>query len=605
MVVKSAWLGHGEGVEDEMIPHKYGIELAQQLSDLELELYCFRIGWGVEDGGLGKAGHFKEAAQLLWGKPPKQFKWHPWAEWMLEESCANQYLGIAGAGSVGKTDFAAIWAIVNWLADPVNTMVLVTSTSLKESRKRIWGSIREYYMSVKGLPGKLVDSVGMIVNSEYQLGEYGTSDKSGIALIAGEKKKEKEAIGKLIGMKNKKVILIADELPELSESILHAAYTNLCLNPSFQLIGLGNFNSMYDAFGQFVKPRIGYDKLTQDMDEWETERGKCIRLDGLKSPNVLAGKDVWPIYGMKDLAEHKKLGEFSPGFWRMCRSFPCPSGEEFTIYSEADFISGHVHDQPVWVGSYTNIAALDPGFTNGGDRSVAFHARYGMTSNGKMTLAFVGYKELTEDVRLKDQARSFQIAIQYMNFCIENHVSPQNAAVDATGAGIPFSDIVGEVWSNRFLRVAFGGRPSEYPVGTEDPRPALNVYTDRVSEIWYSGVEFVRGDQVRGLDLETAKELKSRRYETVKRDGVAKIRVESKTDMKKRTGKSPDIADAACMCVAIVRERLGGTADLPVQSRGNDVWVKEAVKASDIFEDEQAESFTRDQIWNRTEAIWD
>jgi hypothetical protein len=41
------------------------------------------------------------------------------------------------------------------------------------------------------------------------------SEKCGIELIPGEKKREKEATGKIIGIKNKSVILIADELPEL------------------------------------------------------------------------------------------------------------------------------------------------------------------------------------------------------------------------------------------------------------------------------------------------------------------------------------------------------------------------------------------------------
>lgn len=583
-----------EPPKEKLFKHNYGLELSNKLSDLELELYCFWLGRKPENGGLGRAGHFRKAAEMLWNKNTKHFVWHPWAERMLEAACTHRYLGIAGAGSSGKTDFAAIWAIINWLCATDDTMVLVTSTSLKESKKRIWGSIREYYLAVPGLPGKMLDSIGLIRNDANET----SSDKSGITLIPGEKKKEKEAIGKLIGMKNRRVILIADELPELSEAILHASYTNLCLNPYFQLMGLGNFNSMYDPFGQFVKPKDGYGSINPEMDEWETERGICLRLDGMKSPNVLEGRDIWPIYGMKHLDEHKRLGEFSAGFWRMCRSFPCPAGEEFTIYSEADFIRGHVHDDPIWAGEYTNIASLDPGFTNGGDRSVAYHARYGRTINGKLTLAFIKAVELNDDMRLTDQSRSFQIANQFKDFCVSNHVQPQNAGIDATGAGIPFCDIVSEVWSMRFLRVSFGGRPSDYPVGTEDSRPASQVYADRVSEIWYSGVEFVRGDQIRGLDPETAKELKARRYETMKRDGVAKIRVESKTDMKKRIGKSPDRGDAAAICIAIVRERLGGTADLPTTGRAQDEWLETAKKSADIFPEE-------DDIWSPTESIWD
>ena len=51
-------------------------------------------------------------------------------------------------------------------------------------------------------------------------------ERAGLSLIAAEKSKTREAVGKFIGIKQKRVFLIADELSELSEAILQ----------SFQLI---------------------------------------------------------------------------------------------------------------------------------------------------------------------------------------------------------------------------------------------------------------------------------------------------------------------------------------------------------------------------------
>ena len=95
----------------------------------------------LEKGGEHAEYHFKRIVAGLWPEDgPKPFVFHPWAERMLEAACANKYLAVAGCASIGKADFYAVWAIVNFIAGPYDTMVLVISTSLKDSRKRIWGS---------------------------------------------------------------------------------------------------------------------------------------------------------------------------------------------------------------------------------------------------------------------------------------------------------------------------------------------------------------------------------------------------------------------------------------------------------------------------------
>lgn len=95
---------------------------------------CYKMGLTVEEGGLGAEGHFREAAMLLWGEEnkQKQFIWSPWADKMLELSLLHKYLAVSGCASPGKSDFYAIYAIINWLADPANTSVLITSTSLRQ-----------------------------------------------------------------------------------------------------------------------------------------------------------------------------------------------------------------------------------------------------------------------------------------------------------------------------------------------------------------------------------------------------------------------------------------------------------------------------------------
>ena len=556
-----------------MFEYAYSIKSNEELTELQLEIIAF----GLESrcyaqhgiarppslGGLGRDGHFWKIAELLWGpKSSKHFIRHPWAEKFIYHAARVKYLGVSGCGQSGKTDAAACWAIVNWLADPENTLVLVTSTSLKDSRKRIWGSVTAYFQAAAvGLPGKLVDSLGMIRTIDQQ--GNANNDKAGISLIAGEKKKEKETIGKLIGMKNQNVLLIADEFPELSEAILEAAYSNLALNPVFNMIGIGNFASIYDPFGVFVRPKKGYGTITLEDDEWDTEKGYCIRFDGTRSPNILEGRDrktEYPIYNSRNLKEHREtLGENSARFWRMCRSFPAPLGTEDTIYTEMDLIAGAVSERPTWLSTPTRISALDPSFTNGGDRSMQLICSYGQATNGLWTLCFDEYLPLHDDAG-KRVPRDYQIARAFRDNCMKFGVSPENAGLDSTAAGSVLLSIVHEEWSPLVLGINFSGYPTEMLVSASDPVTARDKFDRRVSELWWVGREFVKYGQIKGVNDDLARELKARKYTTQKGPEGLKIKVETKRDMKDRLGFSPDIADTAAVALDIARSRFGALA---------------------------------------------
>jgi len=584
---------------------RYGILWPEHWLDFDIELTAFRYGspdrcpvvkqikdprkaikWerlsekkrfrAMELSGTTKQEHFKRIVGALWpvtGKKP--FIFHPWADKMLDAACRETYLGVAGCGSSGKTEFFALWAIVNFICAPRDTMVLVTSTSLRESRRRIWGSIEDYWLAVPGLPGKLISSLGFI-RFDDGTGNRTSSEKPGIHLIPGEKKKEKEAVGKLIGAKCPRVILIMDELPELSEALLTAGYSNLSTNPFFQMVGIGNPASYYDPFGVFVEPKDGWGSINVEDDEWPTERGRCIHFDGLKSPNFDQAEDKWPIYGRKQLAEHKNLGETTVSFWRMCRGFWCPTGDEESIWNEADIIRYGGGQGVVWEGLPTPVSALDPGFTNGGDESILYHGLWGKEAgSGKMVLLFTGYDKLRENVTKNDEARNYQIAHQFRDKSEAKRVIPKNAAFDATGGGIPFGDIVHTEWNREVLGVKFGGASTDRPFSEVNRKPASDQVTNRVTEIWYAGVEFLRNGQLRGIPPELARQLCERRLRTRKL-GDLKLEAESKQDMKGRIGRSPDMADAAMILVDLVRERFGGSPGKTSSRVARKDWVKMA-----------------------------
>ncbi len=554
---------------------KYGQQWNALEHPLTIELACFAEGVTEEEGGLGRAGHYKEACRILWGpdNTVKQLVFTPWMERKLDAALKWKYLSIAGCTNSEKSDFCATYGIINWLCSPMDTTVLFTSISLTGSRGRIWGSCEEYWQAAQkqmndSLPGKLVSSVGVIklASEDVKL-----SSRCGLHLIAAEKKKEQEAIGKLIGLKSKRKFLFADELPELSHSIMEAAVSNLdAPGCEFQCIGTGNPNSIYDPHGKFSKPKAGWRSVSTADDEWETDLGYCVRFDATRSPNILAGEVLYPWLPTAEQIEKKKieLGEESLSFYRMWRGFWCPTGGSESVVSEADIV-GYECEKHVafWTGAVMWIAFLDPGFTNGGDRSILYFGKLGMNAETKkMTLDFMDYVPLFENTMLKDVSRNYQIVRQFKAECEKRGITPDRAAVDDTGAAA-FGDIVWEEWSRQVTRINFGGKASMTRVSAMDKTKSSDKYANRVTEIWCSMREYIRSNQIRGIEADLGTELCARRMVQKKSGLDLRAQVEPKPLMRARTGKSPDIGDSGCGMLCFARDKFHFRADRIEQMR--------------------------------------
>lgn len=536
---------------------KYGLKFPPGTNPLTIELAAYRLKRSPEQGGLGTYRHLKNVIDMLWNRPgsPVKWVWTPWAEQFMKAACETQYLGVAGCAGSGKSYAAAVLAIVEYLCSPHNTIVILTSTTLREARKRIWKGICEYWAAVPGLPGKMVDSLGTIrgINSRGE-----PWDGSGIVLIPAEKSSEKDALGKLIGIHQDRVVLMLDEATELPESIYHAAKTNLSQNPYFALRALANPASYYDTFSLIAAPKHGWASVSEDDHEWETDSGKLIRFDAEESPNVLAGKEIYPWLPTREKIEaiRTQYGEKSLGFYRMVKGFWPPEGVSNGIYAEADLVRGLASTPAAFEGQTTRIAGLDLSFTHGGDRTIAFFGTFGSDKDGKKMIQFDDWVLLKEDITSKGNPRAFQIAQQFIAECASRGVSARNAGFDSTSGGSTFGDVLAVCWNQSdFLRVNFSGNASARPISATDKTLAKDRYKNRMSEIWYMGAELIRSGQLRGVSPALARELCSRNYETT--DGGKKIRVEAKREYISRVGKSPDLADAAMIMLDVARQRFG------------------------------------------------
>ena len=509
--------------------------------------------------------HFKAIALCLWpedgpeGTP--RFIWHRWAHDMLNAVCQHNYVAIAGPGGAGKTEFMAIWLIIQFLCDPQNTICLATSITIGVSRKKLWGKIVEFWTPCEslGMPGKLVDSLSIIRYID-QDGVATKGDLAGISLIVGEKRKEREAVGRIIGIHQERICFVADDLTELSEAVTEAAFYNLSKGTSwFQLIGIANPLSYYDPFGKFAAPVDGWESISVDDTEWKTARGICLHFDGMRNPRITDGDErlIWMDSKETINRELEIHGGKSASWWRMARGFWSPVGVVELIYTEVEIVGAKADQPAIWRNNdLTRVCFLDPSFTNGGDRTVCYFGTVGYNNEGWKTLQYDEYLIFHDDVTARDLTRTQQVIRWWRNECEVRGVIPRYAGFDSTAAGQVFGDMVDIMWSKETYKLNFSGKPSDKSVSAFDHTPCSQRYFNRVSELWYGPKEAMRTGQLKGLGPEVIQEICSRKKTDSKSDFL-RIKVESKLEMKNHSDKSPDIADAAFGLYDLCCERLG------------------------------------------------
>lgn len=520
-----------------------------------------------------KEYYFWRIADELWNHdelPEPMFIRHEWSEYIIWECLNNRYLSIGGAASSGKSHCLAGYGIIQWLSRPRDTMVLITSTSLREARKRIWGSVISLLSVIDGAPINIRDSIG----SANYVDENGmTFDRAGLSLIAAERSRTKEAIGKIIGIKQKRLILIADELGELSESIIAGAVANLSKNPFFQCVGLSNPASRFDAFGVWSAPRDGWDSVNVLTDySWTTKwGGQYIRLDGEKNPNVTAGYTKFSFFPSEDQMEEDRrlMGDTSRLYYRMVKAVFFDSDGDDTIYTDGDLIRNKATSRVQFVGKTDKICGIDLGFTTGGDATMLVFCTVGTNTEGQYCIQFDEAVRVNDDATNKAIPRTYQVVDAIKKECVKRKVPPSNVAVDATGAGDPFCDVLASEWSNEVLRVKFSGAASDKRVSQNSRITGTELYMNRVSEIWFVAKELMRNQQVFGVTTDMARELTSRCYEMVK-GSTMRIKVEPKSEVKAKLGHSPDLSDAAFIAIDLARSRFGLVSMDPPKKSNDD-----------------------------------
>jgi hypothetical protein len=98
-------------------------------------------------------------------------------------------------------------------------------------------------------------------------------------------------------------------------------------------------------------------------------------------------------------------------------------------------------------------------------------------------------------------------------------------------------------WQNA-QSIDCGGKPTDRMVSADIHVPCEKYYSKFITELWYSVRYAVESGQFRSITEEVVTEFNQREWKMVSGN---RIEVESKDDMKVKTGRSPDLADAVAI----------------------------------------------------------
>lgn len=556
----------------------------------DMEAFARRVP--IERGAPPRHILFRQIANVL---VPGWFEWHDWTDKVVKGLCYNTWSAYSGCHNSAKTrnivGFACLW----WLCDPLHSSVTLTSTTVKALRKRGWSEVQSFYSSIPG------NRIGNMIDSRMLWQAKKGDDKLTVFGRAVEEGALNKVADDIKGVHTMRQMIIIDEATAVPPAIFEAC-TNLYSYPrEFVLAMIGNPRSRLDEFGKFCEPIGGWDSVSVEDDEWETGpklngvNGVVIRFDAEKSPNITEGRIVSKhLPTAEKVAARKKSPGFEndPSYWSNDRGFWAPDGLLKTVFSETAIMTFHGGDKHKFTGNkFMIVGALDP--AREGDRPSLRFGGFGEIEGGKMGLELGPPSTVTINAKSKLPI-DYQIVAAVKRGC-ENvtwrgvagyKCLPEHFGVDATGGGADLCDIFQQEWSPNILRIQFGGSASTDACSYEDLRPANERYGNKRAEMYVRARKAMESGQLKGIDVETAKELCSVEADESKSANSNRglIVLMSKKEYKAKYKKSPDEADSAIIELEVCK-RLGfRLAPMGQSITKHEAFEEQVEKAQAVFE---------------------
>lgn len=554
----------------------YHLNWDSEQSPLDIEFEMIRRGgrFKIDDVecGLGLFEHYRNAQKLLWPTDDE----HRWAKLALETMVGNEVSVFMGCGDSGKTRSIAKFVLMDWWSNPEKTLWLVSSTELRGAELKIWGDLKGLFNKARELHP---DLAGTVLESKHAITtEQISKDQSkgrlltkGIIFIPCKSNGRWVGMGAFAGIKPQpdgRLGHAGDEVSAMERTFLDA-YSNWYGKENFKGIMAGNPYDYLDPLCIAAEPIEGWSKWTdtEKTQQWRSKfyNAAVVAFDGRDSPNFDAltrSKYKYLIGPKKHAAVERFHQKDSWQYYSQCVGKPRASGFAKRVITPQLCEEFKAFDDVFWSGKPTiKVSACDAAYGGlGGDRCVTGHIEFGEDVEGNMILACSPQVIVPVSVK-KTGLPEDQIADFNKEYNETFNIPPENFFFDGRSTlAMAFS----RKWSPRVNAVDFGGKPTDRVVSLDTfvwdgdvqsrrLQRCDELYSKFVTELWFSVHYIILSGQMRRLPKEVAEEGYKREWRYVKGN---RIELETKAEMKERTGQSPDLFDCLVTCVEGAR-RLG------------------------------------------------
>jgi hypothetical protein len=523
---------------DSGIRSVYGFDVPVGTPMLALELKCYRENVTPDQGGLGAEQHFKNAWKMMW----PEYEWSDWVEMLVHAWCNFRYISVIGHQRASKTFTSAHIAWLDYCANPFETLTTLTTVTLEGLKLRMWPDLMLAAETARIKQPFAIRNTTNELRVYPQQASHESGEKyqiKGIALDRG-----KDAAGRIKGAHAPRVRLFIDEAENVPP-VIYENIDNPMSAPDAKAMMLFNPLLWTTPAGKMCLPKAGLSTISANDLFWETKLGICLHFDGLQSPNIVQKKKVFTGLLTQETIDaiRTKHGENSVAWWSRVRGYFPPDGMVSQIFPSQIIEQG----KPAFVFDFAPevCCTLDPAFD--ADDCVMHFGDKGRLRDGRMAISATRTEVVKFKVGDGADLRDWQVRDTVMQRCKLLGVKPSNFIMDRSGSGRGVFAMLHKEWSAEIHGIDYGGAATERPIRSDEEDKACDAYEKFVTELWMRARESIADGILGGLsklDELTIEDLSSRLYETKEVTHGTVVVAETKREMKKRLGRSPDFGDA-------------------------------------------------------------
>ena len=507
-----------------------------------VELDCYRENWPKEKGGLGAEKHFLNAWAILW----PNFEHNEWTKLIIWAWCNYKYITIIGHQRASKTYTIAHCVFLDYWAEPTCTLSSIATVTFEGLKLRMWGDM------LRAAETAVLKSPFLIRSTTNECRVF--LEES--AHLAGEKfqihgmsvSRTSDAQGRIRGGHADRRRIVTDEAQDMPKAIFDAEANPMSARDA-KSVSLSNPIEKVSAFGARCEPKNGgWSSVCETDLWWETKDGGiCLHLDGLQSPNIRAGKTLYPYMLTQQSIDDivNKHGRDSVQFWALVRGWFPPDGMVSKVFPSSVLDRGR---KPIVFDFMPQgCASLDAAFEY--DNCVMHLGQLAMPVFGERQFKINATETIVFkfDASMGSEPKDYQIAHWVMVECRSRGIRPEHFIMDTTGNARGVYAILQKEWSRDVQACNYGGEATDRNLRGDDNRKCSDIYKYFVTELWFRASEYMKAGFLGGLDKldpRTMEDLTARRYELKNATKGQLMQVETKAELKKRLGRSSDFGDA-------------------------------------------------------------